>query len=137
MLHFPRLTGEHLEVRICHPECSAQRPCIQKCCDPDEIYSFAQRRCIKSNPVTYNPIFYTDMSHRVGDFEEEATKPQPHFSIRFPRSFKYSCQANNTQILPSGNSFAKYLSDFTGQKYHRAELVSYSLLFLAYKMHDR
>jgi len=120
-----RLTGDHLEVRICHPECSAQRPCIQKCCDPDEIYSFAQRRCIKSNPVSYNPIFYKDMSHPVertgGDPDKVKKLFQPHFSIRFPRSFKFSCQRNTTQIIPSGNQFASYLSNFTGQEYHHAE----------------
>lgn len=116
-----RLTGEFVEVKICEPECSKEKPCIQiqKCCDPDEIYSFFQRKCIKSKSVLYNPIFYHDMSNRV----TRQKSLGPHFSIRFPRYFKHHCQENTTQIFPSSDVFASYLSISTGRKYFPAEYV--------------
>lgn len=80
------------------------------------FYSFKQKRCIKSNSVLYNPIFYHSMSKKV---EEKGLSA--HFSVRFPRSFKYHCQENTTQIFPSGNLFAEYLSNSTGRKYFPAE----------------
>lgn len=120
-----RLTGEFVEVKICEPECSKERPCINLCCDPDEIYSFKKRKCLKSNSTLYSPIFYHDMSNKVGE-QEGTSLPRPHFTIKFPRTFKYYCQENITQIFPSGNLFADYLSNSTGRKYFPAEYVPHN-----------
>lgn len=104
------------------PGCSwaEGRPCIQKCCNPDEIYSFSRRECIKSKGALFRPIFYHDLSHKLSDSQQESV--HPHYHIVFPRSFKYHCEENKTQIFPAGADFAHHLSNFTNRKYYSAQL---------------
>lgn len=121
---------DFVEVQLCESEeddCSlnptdnSKRPCIQKCCNPDEIYSFTRRACIKSSTgALFHPTFYHHLSSKLSSVEQEQSI-LPHYHIKFPRYFKYFCQENRTQIFPAGHHFAEQLSNFTQRKYHSAQ----------------
>lgn len=115
-----KLNQEYAQLLLCESqesECSTnplensngRRPCIQKCCDPDEIYSFARRSCIKSSTGSlFHPTFYRHLSSKLSSSEQQVTLP--HYHIKFPRTFKYQCVENRTQILgphPTGLLLAR------------------------------
>lgn len=126
-----RLTGEFVQIMICEsPVGNTVR--LQKCCNPDEIYSFSRRSCIKSKGALFHPIFYHDLSTKLSDTEQEVV--QPHYHIAFPRSFKHLCMENRTQILPAGVDFASFLSNFTNRKYYSAQLSRVNTT-ITYKYH--
>ncbi|ODM89681.1 G-protein coupled receptor Mth2 [Orchesella cincta] len=83
-----------LEIKVCPRECKGDRPCIQKCCSLDKVYSFgingAQKGCQVPKGEYFKPIFYDDYTTKSSSVLD------PHYIEHYPTTFKYKCPSNQT-----------------------------------------
>jgi len=81
-----------VELIVCKPECSEQRPCITKCCDIDEVwevslYPDGPLKCSSAGDKLWSPQLYSSVGSKQANSVE---KVKPHIITSHP---KFWCTA--------------------------------------------